>query len=345
MTELVFIVPGRLDQLTGGYLYDHKIIDGLRTLGHPIRVIELASHNRETALAELSDGTTTVIDGLALLDLEQAVTAHWHRLRLVGLIHHPLAEETGLPRIAAKRLRRLETVMLRRFCGVICPSSKTAVAVESYGIPFDRILVIPPGTAKPRWPLRPRHGPLRSLLCVASLIPRKGHQVLVAALSRVRNLDWQLLCIGSLDRDPRTAGATRQMISKVGLGDRISLAGEQPPHLVMRAYRAADIFVLSSFHEGYGMAFAEALAHGLPIIATHAGAIPDTVPHEAGLLVPPGNPGALAQALRRMITRPEVASGLAAGSRAAGARLPDWRQAASRWEKALALLIAVPAPR
>ncbi|MBV8934285.1 MAG: glycosyltransferase family 4 protein [Alphaproteobacteria bacterium] len=345
MTELVFVVPGRLDQLTGGYLYDRNIIDGLRALGRPIRVVELAAHNRQTALAELSDGTTTVIDGLAFPDLEQAVMSHWRRLRLVGLVHHPLAEETGLPRIAAERLLRLETALLRRLCGVICPSLKTAATVESYGILPGRILVIPPGTAKPKWPLRPRRGPVRSLLCVASLIPRKGHRVLVAALSRIRDFDWQLLCIGSLDRDRRTAGTMRRMISEAGLADRIYLTGEQPPELVMRAYRAADLFILPSFHEGYGMAFADAMAHGLPIIATDAGAIPDTVPREAGLLVPPSNVAALAQALRRVITRPALASRLAAGSRAAGARLPDWRQAAARWEEMLGELTATPAPR
>jgi len=345
MTELVFVVPGRLDQLTGGYLYDRKIIDGLRALGRLMRVVELTSHNRETALAELSDGATTVIDGLALPDLEQAVMAHCRRLRLVGLIHHPLADETGLSPIAAERLLRLEAATLHRFCGVICPSAETAMTVGSYGVPSDRILVIPPGTAKPERPLRRRRGPVRSLLCVASLIPRKGHRVLVAALSRIRDLEWQLLCIGSLHRDMRTAGTIRQMISQARLGRRVLLAGEQPPQIVMRAYHAADVFVLPSFHEGYGMAFAEAMAHALPIIATDAGAIPETVPRGAGLLVPPGNVMALAWALRRVITEPAAAYALAAGSRAAGARLPDWRQAAAWWDDALALLTATPAAR
>ena len=344
MTELAFVVPGKLDQLTGGYLYDRKVIDGLQALGRSIRLIELASHNREPALAELPDGMTTVIDGLAIPDLERAVMAHWHRLRLVGLVHHPLAEETGLSHSAAERLLRLEAAMLRRFCGVICPSFKTAVTVESYGVPSDRILVIPPGTTKPKRPLRSRRGPVRCLLCVASLIPRKGHRVLVAALSRIRDLDWQLLCIGSLHRDRRTAATIRGMIREARLGRRISLAGEQPPQVVMRAYRAADMFVLPSFHEGYGMAFAEAAAHGLPIIATDTGAIPDTVPREAGLLVPPGNAAALARALRRVIAQPALASSLAAGSRAARAQLPDWQQATKRWEEALDLLAAFPAP-
>lgn len=129
----------------------------------------------------------------------------------------------------------------------------------------------------------------------------KAHRALIAALARIRDLDWEMLCIGSLDRDPRTARSIRQMISAACLGRRITLAGEQPPRMVMRAYREADLFVLPSLHEGYGMVFAEAMAHGLPIIATAAGAIPETVPREAGLLVRPGDAAALARALRRVI--------------------------------------------
>jgi len=333
--HFAFVVPGRLDQLTGGYLYDRHIIHGLRSRGRTVKVIELVADNRERALAELADGTRTVIDGLALPDLEEAITAHCRRLRLVALVHHPLAEETGLSRAAAERLVRLEAAALQRFRGVVCPSPHTAAGVEAYGIQPGRIFVIPPGTAKADRPLRSRRGPVRSLLCVASVIPRKGHPVLVAALARMRDLDWRMLCIGSLDRDPHTARLIRQMISAAGLGRRITLAGERPPRMVMCAYRAADVFVLPSLHEGYGMVFAEAMAHGLPIIATTAGAIPDTVPRESGLLVRPGDAAALARALRRVIAEPALALRLAAGSRAAGGRLPDWRRATERWEQSL----------
>jgi glycosyltransferase involved in cell wall biosynthesis len=342
MTELAFVVPGRLDQLTGGYLYDRHIIDGLRSRGRAVKVVELGPNDRETALAKLADGTTAVIDGLALPVLEQAVIAEWRRLRLVALVHHPLAEETGLSRAAAERLVRLEAAALQRLRGVVCPSARTAAGVAACGIPPERIYVIPPGTAKPDQPLRPRRGPVRSLLCVASVIPRKGHRVLVAALARIRDLDWEMLCIGSLDRDPRNARSIRQLISAARLGPRITLAGEQSPRMVMRAYRAADLFVLPSLHEGYGMAFAEAMVHGLPIVATAAGAIPETVPHDAGLLIRPGDAVALARALRRMITEPALAGHLAAGSRAAGARLPDWRETTQWWEQTLDFLALNP---
>jgi glycosyltransferase involved in cell wall biosynthesis len=345
MSELVFVVPGRLNQLTGGYLYDRHIVEGLRARGRVVRVIELGPTRDRGTFAAIPGGTATVIDGLAFPGLEHAVAAEAHRLRLVAFVHHPLAEETGLSRAEAERAARLETAMLPRFRGVLCPSQRTAVAVSRYGISPDRIGVVPPGTAKPTAYLRPRRGPTRSLLCVASLVPRKGHRVLVEALARLRHLEWTLQCVGSLDRDPATTRAVLQAISAAGLGRRIALSGEWPPATLTHAYRKADVFVLPSFHEGYGMAYAEAMAHGLPIVATTAGAIPETVPREAGLFVPPGNPEALAQALRRVTTEPLLAARLAAGSRAAGARLPDWPQTTKQWESALDRLAALDLPR
>jgi len=179
---------------------------------------------------------------------------------------------------------------------------------------------------------------------VANLVPRKAHGVLVAALAQLRDLDWILLCIGSLERDRATADAVRQAIAAAGLERRIVLAGERAPAAVAAAYSAADAFVLPSFHEGYGMVYAEAMANGLPVIATIAGAIPETVPPSAGLLVPPGDPAALAEAVRQVIADPLLATRLAAGSREAGGRLPDWPRAIADWEEAFDRLVMLPAP-
>ena len=113
-----------------------------------------------------------------------------------------------------------------------------------------------------------------------------------------------------------------------------------PPAKLAAAYDAADLFVLPSYHEGYGMAFAEALAHGLPIVATRAGAIPDTVPESAGILVPPGDVAALAAALSRVIEDRALLTRLSAGARAAGAALPDWNEAVAQWRNAIIRLSA-----
>jgi glycosyltransferase involved in cell wall biosynthesis len=344
MSDLVLVVPGPLDQLTGGYLYDRHIVDALRGRGRAVRVIDLSATGAEDGLAELADAAVTVVDGLALPELEPAIATHAHRLRLVAFVHHPLAEETGLRPTAAQRLAAVEAALLPRFRGVLCPSRATAAAVARAGVAPDRIAVVPPGTERPRFPPRRRRHRVRRLLCVAGVVPRKGHLVLIRALARLRDLDWRLLCVGSLRRDPSAARSVRRLIRALDLGRRVALAGERPPRAAASAYRWADAFVLPSFHEGYGMAYAEAMAHGLPVVATNAGAVADTVPHGAGLLVAPGDAAALARALRRLIAEPPLAARLAAGSRAAGAQQREWPAAAAEWEAACGRLAALDPP-
>ena len=346
--EIVFVVPGRLDQLTGGYLFERHIVEGLRARGRMVQVIELSARDPtadDAMIAAIPDGTGTVVDGLALTTLGEVVAAQAHRLRVVAFVHGPLAQETDLPLAAAQRAARHEAGLLSRVRGILCPSRKTAAAVAGYGVSSERIAFVSPGTAKPKRPSRLRRGPVRALLCVANVVPRKGHELLVEAMAQIVDLDWSLVCIGSLERDLATALRVRRKIRAAGLDRRITLAGERPPQAVERAYREADAFVLPSFHEGYGMVYAEAMVHGLPVIATTAGAIPETVPQQAGLLVPPGNAPALARAVRRVIAQPAFGARLAAGSRAKGALLPSWSQATAAWEAAFDRLAGLPPPR
>src|SRR5581483_1543528 len=283
--------------------------------------------------AELPDGAVAVIDGLALLAFEHAIPVEAARLRLVAFVHHPLAQETGLSE--RQRIAALEARLLRQMTGVLAPSAATARGVAGYGVAAGRIAVEPPGTEKPAQPTRRR--PARravELLSIATVTPRKGHLLLLEALLPLADRPWRLRAIGSLTRDPATAQRLRHAIGAHGLKGRFLLEGEWPPERLGAAYRAADGFVLASYHEGYGMALAEALAHGVPVIATAAGAIPETVPADAGLLVPPGDTAALSAALARFLDEPKLRAALAAGARRAGARLPDWPAAARHWAAA-----------
>ncbi|MGO8916153.1 MAG: glycosyltransferase family 4 protein [Stellaceae bacterium] len=348
---LAFIVPGALDQLTGGYLFDRHVVDGLRALGRAVEVHELPGRFPEpdadardaaaAALAALGEGAAAVIDGLALPAFADCLAAAApRRLRLVGFVHHPLALETGLPLETREALALAEARLLPRLAGVLCPSRTTAWHMEEYGVARARVLVTPPGTAKPAMP-PPAHsdGPLR-LLSVATISPRKGHLLLLDALAELGDRRWQLTCIGSLTRDPDAVLALEQAIARHGLAGRVLLAGEWPPERLGAAYAEADVFVLPSYHEGYGMALAEALAHGLPIVATTAGAIPETVPADAAMLVPPGDRASLARALAMVLDNAPLRLQLAAAAARAGAALPDWPAAVRRWVDALDQLIA-----
>jgi glycosyltransferase involved in cell wall biosynthesis len=167
-------------------------------------------------------------------------------------------------------------------------------------------------------------------LSVGSLVPRKGHDVLVSALAKVADLDWRLTIVGPRDRDPATTAQLEAQIAALGLARRITLAGAVTPDRLAEFYAAADVFVLASRFEGYGMAFAEAASCGLPMIGTATGAIPDMIRPGAGLLVPPDDIEALAAALRRLITDRALREHLAAAALAAADRLPTWQASAQR---------------
>lgn len=340
-------MPGSLDALTGGYIYDRKILAGLAELGWRTRAHALdASFPEPTAdalrhaaalLESLPDGRCVVIDGLALAGLGAAIEQERERLAVVALIHHPLAHETGLDRAAARRLERAERSALELVRRVVVTSSWTRDALAGFGVPPDRIHVVEPGTDPAPLTARERRDSLR-LLCVGTLTPRKGHAVLFEALAGLAERAWTLRCAGSLERDPATASALAAQIERLGLGDRIELLGELEPAEVEREYAGADLFVLPSYLEGYGMAFAEALAHGLPVVATDAGAIPQTVPPDACLLVPPGDPVALERALASLMDSPEQLDSLAAAAAEAGAGLPTWGDSSRRFARALETL-------
>jgi glycosyltransferase involved in cell wall biosynthesis len=343
---LHFVVPGPLEQLTGGYVYDGHIVTGLRALGRSVRVHNLlgrfpdadavARDALATTLEALPDATPVVIDGLAMGGLPEPIEAHAGRLRIVSLVHHPLAEETGLAEAERARFRESERRALEGCAGVIVSSSFTARVLGGFDVPAERIRVVVPGTERARAAEGPPDGEPPLLLCVASLTPRKGHDVLVAALERMSDLAWRCVCVGGLDRDPGHAESVRRQIADAGLADRIDLIGEREGPELDDVYHGASAFVLASHYEGYGMALAEALARGLPVVSTTCGAIPFTVPADAGILVEPGDAAAFARALRSLLSSDGVArAALSAAARRHAASLPSWRDSAAAFATAV----------
>jgi glycosyltransferase involved in cell wall biosynthesis len=349
-----FVVPGDLDTPTGGYIYDREILAGLRALGWRTTVHSLdpsfpeptpaALRAARSTFAAIPDGSLVVIDGLALPGLERIFADEGKRLRLVALVHHPVALETGLPPDAARRFEDAERRALALVRRVITTSQWTARALARYDVAIGALRVVEPGVDRrtmhgstdPRGvePAAPQHASL-NLLCVGTLTPRKGHALLFEALGELRDRRWHLNCAGSLLRDPAHVATLERHLDRLRLTNRVSLLGDLDADALERQYERADLFVLPSYLEGYGMALAEAVTHGLPIVSTTGGAIPETVPAAASVLVPPGDSRALVKALALLLDDPAKRAELAANARAARASLPTWDGAASKFAAAL----------
>jgi glycosyltransferase involved in cell wall biosynthesis len=200
------------------------------------------------------------------------------------------------------------------------------VIAADYGVAQENVTVVRPGTDRAAFARGGGDGTV-ALLAVGAVVPRKGYDLLVAALARLEHLRWRLAIVGDCGRSPDTSRRLEADIARFGLAERIRLRGALTPDELASLYAASDLFVLPSRFEGYGMAFAEAIAHGLPVVGTRAGAIPDTVPSDAGVLVPPDDVEALAVALRRLIEDPHERARLAAGARAA--TFPTWQEQAA----------------
>jgi glycosyltransferase involved in cell wall biosynthesis len=348
VVALDLIQPGDPSTLTGGYLYNRRLLEVLAARGWATTVHRLDSsfptptpaalEQARQVLAAIPAQRLVLVDGLALGGMPDLLERHAQRLHLVGLIHHPLALETGLPAATAAALQRAEYRALAAVRGVIVTSGATARALADYAVPAERIGIVEPGTDRAPAARGSGGGPLE-LLCVATVTPRKGHAVLIEALGGLRRHGWRLTCVGSLQRCPATVAALRRQISALRLDASVRLLGEVDAASLSSCYQRADLFVLPSYHEGYGMALAEAVAHALPVVSTQAGAIAETLPAGAGVLVPPGDSGALAAALDRLLEEPELRRRLAQGAAAARAALPDWAQAGRRFAAEIQRLV------
>ena len=335
--RLAFGVPGDLATPTGGYGYDRRIIGELRCLGWQVDVVDVGGGfpfpsiaQRAQALAMLSgvpDGCPTVLDGLAFGALPEAGALR-SRTPLIALVHQPLALDPGLDTRQADVFRETERAALGAAARVVVTSEATArIVIADYHIPSQRISVVRPGN-DPVPPAPGSNDGLVRLLSVGSVVPVKGYDLLAAAVATLRDMPWRLTIAGDRTRNLAAAARLDAAISAHGLGDRVAVLGAVPPERIAELYLAADVFVLASRFEGYGMALAEAIAHGLPVVSTMAGAIPDTVPAGTGLLVPPDDVAALAQALRRLIGDRSERQRLAMNARAAATRLPTWQESA-----------------
>jgi glycosyltransferase involved in cell wall biosynthesis len=343
MREVIFAIPGDLDTPTGGYRYDKRVIEELPALGWRVKHLQLSAEfpsPSDRALAETSKAFSAIapdalvmVDGLALGAIP-LTTLKALRAKLVALCHHPLAFETGLTSERIDYLHRTEREALSRSIATIATSRSTAELLSrEFNVAGDKLTVAEPGTE----PAPRAKGDARPprILSVGAITRRKGHDTLAKALSKIRDLEWEWRIAGSTDRDPAAIQTLEREIADGRIKDRTALLGPLDDAGLEREYSSAALFALPSHFEGYGMAFTEALARGLPVVAGSGGALVETVPKEAGAFVVPGNFGELALVLRRLLTNPAELAKRADAAWDYAKNLPRWRDTAKRVADAL----------
>lgn len=335
LRKAAFAIPGDIETLTGGYIYEHRLLMGLRDQGRDVTHVQLPEgfpDADKTAMGQairqlqaIGPDRVLILDGLVFGAIETEGLASI-RAPVVAMIHHPLAMESGLTPARREHLYLTERDNLRLARHVLVPSPHTRdLLTDRYGVAPDDITIARPGVDPPRLTPQPVDPPL--ILSVGILHPRKGHDILIAALAQITDLDWQAAIIGN-PWDRAHAEALRHQVEALGMGDRLRLLGRVPVEALHRHYAAASVFALATRYEGYGIVFDEALSYGLPIVSCATGAVPQTVPPGTGLLVPPDDRVALAGALRRMLADDALRQTCAEAAAREGRRLPGWSDTA-----------------
>jgi len=342
MRRLHLLVPGSIDRPSGGSRYDRRIASELRALGWNVAITELdgafpqadalARASLTNALAACADAALVLIDGLAGSALPEIVAAQAQRLRLVMLVHLPLADAVDLGEAQRELYFERERRALSATAGIVVTSRYSAARLSDYGVDAARITIVTPGV-DPASRATGSRDATPTLLCVAAVSAQKGHDLLIEALARLRDLPWRLRCVGPLDADPDFTTRLRTRIARLGLQERIRFTGALDPQAVDAEYAGADIFVLASRLETYGMVLTEAAVRGLAIVSTRSGGIEHTLPPGAAMLVEPGQIEPLANALQHLLI--DTAARTALAEAAATAPLSDWAETGRRLAAAL----------
>jgi len=374
--ELTFAISADYERATGGWVYNECLLDGLQRLGWRIHRLTLpagfpspsaAARNEAAALIRgIADGALVLVDQLCLGVLPEVAQAEAQRLRLVMIVHHPLALEDVRASAQSQVYAQSEREALRHVSAVIATSQNTArILVTDYGVAPERIIVavpgadraplssrcLSPGSSRPRTPeqaerwipgtrpgmtaTRKAKGSVLNLLSVGAVVPRKDHGTLVTALAPLRHLPWRLTIVGNTTRAPTHVVKLRTRIAASGLASRVSLAGELPARTLARLWQTADLYAASSRLEGFGMAIAEALAHGVPVITTHAGAVGTWIGNRGTLVVSNGNTAQLRAALALVLSHPTLHAELRRGAIARRRALATWEATAEAVDRRL----------
>lgn len=347
--RILFVIPGDINLPTGGYRYDRHIIDEWRKIGQHVELISLEGNypfpleqekqDALNAIEHFPPADIAVVDGLlggaSPLFLKSLST----KMPVVSLLHHPLCLENGLSEEKAQALKESEKSGLSWVKAVITTSDTTTETVKTL-FNFDpaKVHTVLPGVNRPDDISLNKADEVSQtvkLICVASVIPRKSHRILLEALSQLPNLDWHLDCYGSTQFDEVLYKSLENFIRDNGLSQKVTFHGAVEDQTIEEAYASSDIFVLPSQYEGYGMVYAEAIVRGLPVIGTTGGAIAKTVPLSCGILVEPENTEELKQALEKLIKDKPLRLQYKQNAIRAEPEFPTWQAAADEFANRL----------
>jgi glycosyltransferase involved in cell wall biosynthesis len=348
VTALHIVVPDGIDdpaRPSGGNVYDLRICSALVEMGWPVEVHAVpGSWPRPDAAAyealdgvvqQIPDGAVALVDGLVGSTAPDVLVPHSTRLRLVALVHMPLGRSPD-----GNGARTREGAVLSSAAAVVTTSAwGRRTLLDLYSLPQGRVHVAEPGVDAA--PLSQRTTSAGALLCVASVVPEKGHDVLLDALSTLTELSWTCLCVGSTSRDPDWAESVQQRVLAEGLETRVRFAGPRTGAELAETYASADLLVLASRTETYGMVVTEALARGVPVVAAAAGGVAEAVGHDSGgnrpgLLVPPEDAAALSRGLRTWLCRADMRGAWRSAACERRESLPRWSATASALNRVLA---------
>jgi glycosyltransferase involved in cell wall biosynthesis len=339
VTAVHVVVPDGVDdpsRPSGGNTYDRHLCRGFVSLGWSVHehavpgnwprpdAASLAA--LEGVVQRIPDDSLVLLDGLIASTAPEVLVAPARRLCLVVLVHMPLGHRP--PGDGSHHTRRRERAVLSAAAAVVTTSEwSRRRLLELYPLPTDRVHVAEPGVDAADLAAGTAAG--GALLCVAAVTFDKGHDVLLGALATTTDLAWHCVCVGSLDRDPTFVEGVRRRSLEGGLSDRVCFLGPRTGADLDRSYAAADLMVLASRTETYGMVVTEALARGLPVVAAEVGGLPAALGHGAdgirpGLLVAPGDSAALAAALRAWLGDGQLRGRLRRAARERRESLAGW---------------------
>ncbi|MBN2609412.1 MAG: glycosyltransferase family 4 protein [Candidatus Fermentibacteraceae bacterium] len=343
--RIMFVMLGKKDFTSGGYIFNFRMVERMRSRGFMVDVVHFRTvppglpgnwmaASRYIRRRALDSGPDLIIISksyqyVPLLRLSPVC----RKIPVLYMMHHLEWMDGG---------NKLRSALYRKYAGWLlgmadkmwANSCSTRSALKELGVPEDRITVISPGFEKiPGDPpdRRGRSGPVR-LLCVGGMSPRKAQDVVVKACAMLDRGSFVLELAGSLESDREYAGCLKNLIDELGMGECVIMTGNLDDGELVRAYRRADVLVHPARWEAFGMAILEGMWQGLPVVASDVAAIPELVRNgEHGILVPPGSPGELAEALRTLVTAREMRLEMGARSRETALGMSDWEDTGSRF--------------